>query len=251
VRAGRVQLPPVDLVAPAKSPSDGDATDHVQAARYLAVAVAPAIVLGLLGVSQFVWILRNWTALVLDPSLLSLAVLTRSVLYGAFVFGAAIALMANCWPHSRDHRQGVVALSLIASFLMVGLNQVPVGPILWNSSTLVTECGVALTVIGAAIAVFAILSLGRNFAVVPEARVLVTRGVYRSVRHPIYLAESMMIVGALLGDAEVTALIGTLVVIGLQIYRIRVEEVLLRRAFPTSFEAFARRTTYRLIPLVW
>jgi protein-S-isoprenylcysteine O-methyltransferase Ste14 len=246
-----VQPPPVDLVDSTTSRHDDYAADHDCVAHYLVVAVAPSIILGLLGVSQIVWILRNWSALVLDPSLLSLAVLTRSVLYGAFVVGAAIALMANCRPHSRDDRGGVIALSLIASFLMVGVNLAPVGPTLWNSSALATESGVLVTVFGAAFAACAILSLRRNFSVVPEARTLVTRGVYRVVRHPIYLAESLMMAGALVGDAELTALIGTVVVIGLQAYRIRVEEGLLGHAFPESFAAFTRRTTYRLVPLAW
>jgi protein-S-isoprenylcysteine O-methyltransferase Ste14 len=246
-----VQPLPVDPVDPTTSRSAGDATDRDRVARHFIVSIAPAIVLGLLGVSQFAWILRYWTALVLEPSLMSLAVLTRSVFYGAFVFGAAIALMANRCPHSRDDRRGVIALSLIASFLMVGVNLAPVGPILWNASPLVTEYGVAITVFGAALAAYAILNLRRDFSVVPEARNLVTRGVYRVVRHPIYLAEMLMIVGALVGDAELTALIGTVVVISLQIYRIRVEESLLNEAFPASFAAFTQRTTYRLVPLVW
>jgi protein-S-isoprenylcysteine O-methyltransferase Ste14 len=231
--------------------STGDETVYDRVARHFIVATVPAIVLGLLGVSQSVWILRSWVTLLADPSLISLAVLTRSVLYGAFVFGAAIALMANCRPHSSDDRRGVIALSIVASFLMVGVNLAPVGPILWHASALVTEYGVAITAIGAAVAAYAIVNLGRNFSVVPEARVLVTRGVYRVVRHPIYLAESLMILGALMGDGELSALMGTFVVIGLQIYRIRVEERLLSRAFPAQFVEFTRRTTYRLIPLVW
>jgi protein-S-isoprenylcysteine O-methyltransferase Ste14 len=242
---------PADLVRPTTSRSASDGTDGDDAVRHLIVSAAPATVLGVLGVSQFLWILRYWTVLVADPSLMSLAVLTRSVLYGAFVIATAFALTANRCPHSQDDRRGVIAISLVASFLMVGVNLAPVGPILWNTSALVTEYGVAITVIGATVAALAILNLRRNFAVVPEARALVTRGVYRVVRHPIYLAESLMIVGALVEDAELTALLGTVVVIGLQIYRIRVEESLLGRAFPASFAAFTLRTRHRLVPLVW
>jgi protein-S-isoprenylcysteine O-methyltransferase Ste14 len=242
---------PADLANPTTSRGTGDATVADRVARHFIVSVAPAMVLGLLGVSQFVWILGSWATLVADPSLMSLALLTRSVLYGAFVFGAAIALLANRRPHASDDRRGVIALSLLASFLMVAVNLAPVGPILWHASALVTECGIAITVIGAAVAGYAIANLGRNFSVAPEVRSLVTGGVYRVVRHPIYLAESLMIVGALLGDAALTSLIGMVVVIGLQIYRIRVEERLLSHALPASFAAFTRRTTYRLIPMVW
>jgi protein-S-isoprenylcysteine O-methyltransferase Ste14 len=249
VRAGRVQ--PVNIVRPTIRPAATEVLDHGSVARSCVVALAPAIVLGMLGVSQFAWILKYWADLIANPSLISVAVLTRSVLYGAFVFGAAIALVVNRHPRSRDDRWDVIAISLIASFLMVGVNMAPVGPILWNPSALVTECGVVVTAIGASVAAYALVSLGRNFSLVPEARDLVSGAIYGVVRHPIYLAESLMIVGALVGDAQLTALIGTVIVIGLQIYRIRVEESLLGSAFPASFAAFTRRTKYRLIPLVW
>jgi protein-S-isoprenylcysteine O-methyltransferase Ste14 len=242
---------PANLVGSTTSRGAGDAISDDRLARHFIVSVAPAIVLGLLGVSQFVWILRSWATLVADPSLLSLALLTRSVLYGAFVFAAAIALMANCRPQYRDDRRGVIAVSIVASFLMVGVNLTPAGPVVWHASALVTEFGVAITVIGAAGAASAMMSLGKNFSVAPEARALVTRGVYRLVRHPIYLAESLMILGAVMGDGELSALMGTVVVIGLQIYRIRAEERLLIHAFPALFTSFARRTAYRFVPLVW
>jgi protein-S-isoprenylcysteine O-methyltransferase Ste14 len=240
---------PVNIVRPTNRRAASEARDHESAARHYVVAVAPAIVLGMLGVSQFAWILRYWADLIASP--LSVAVLTRSVLYGAFVFGAAIALVVNRGPRSRDDRWDIITISLIASFLMVGVNMAPVGPILWNPSALVAECGVVVTAIGAFVAAYALVSLGRNFSLVPEARDLVSGGVYRVVRHPIYLAESLMIVGALVGDAQLTALVGTVLVMGLQVYRIRAEERLLGNAFPASFAAYTQRTKYRLVPLVW
>ena len=123
----------------------------------------------------------------------------------------------------------------IASFLMVAANIAPVGPTLWKGSSRVAEAGVAVTVVGAAFAMAAFASLGRSFSVIPEARVLITRGVYRFVRHPMYLAELLMIVGVLFGRAQLTTLVGTLVVIELQVHRVRLEERLLRSAVPSSF----------------
>jgi protein-S-isoprenylcysteine O-methyltransferase Ste14 len=66
-----------------------------------------------------------------------------------------------------------------------------------------------------------------------------------------YFAELLMIVGLAVGGLRITVLIGTVLVVGLQVYRVRVEERLLRATFPTTFEQFVSRTPYRLIPLVW
>jgi protein-S-isoprenylcysteine O-methyltransferase Ste14 len=145
----------------------------------------------------------------------------------------------------------VIAISLIASFLMVAANMAPMGPTLWIGSPRVADIGIAVTFVGAAFALAAFGSLGRSFSVIPEARSLVTRGPYRFVRHPMYLAELLMIVGVLFGRAQLTTLIGTLIVIALQTHRVRLEERLLQRTDPVSFAAFAHRTAYRLLPFLW
>lgn len=44
----------------------------------------------------------------------------------------------------------------------------------------------AVSVVALAVAVYARLSLGRSMGLVPAQRVIVTRGAYRFVRHPIY-----------------------------------------------------------------
>jgi len=44
----------------------------------------------------------------------------------------------------------------------------------------------AISIVALAVAVYARLSLGRSMGLVPAQRVIVTRGAYRFVRHPIY-----------------------------------------------------------------
>jgi protein-S-isoprenylcysteine O-methyltransferase Ste14 len=87
--------------------------------------------------------------------------------------------------------------------------------------------------------------------ITPEARELVVTGPYRLLRHPIYFAELMMIVGIVVGYPRFTTLVGALSVLSLQIYRIQAEQRLLRDSFPATFAAFSARTRYRLAPLLW
>ena len=175
----------------------------------------------------------------------------RSALYAAFVFTAAFTLLSNKAPRRRDGRALVAAAALIASFVMIGVSVLPTGPILWSAPAQVVEGGLVLTVIGAALALTALGSMGPNFSIVPEARTLVVTGPYRLLRHPMYLAELLMLFGVVVGFVRLTTLIGSLSVLGLQIYRIHVEERLLRSAFPANFANFTERTRFRLIPLLW
>lgn len=246
-----VQPQGVDLT-PSNSTVGGDRpTSDGEFAHRVIVAGAPALILGALGLSELVWVLSNLSSLTSEPGLLTDALLTRGVLYTAFVLAGAITLATNTVPRARDARRVVIAVSLVASFLMVATNMAPAGPTLWSGSPHVAEAGVAVTVVGAALALAAFVSLGRSFSVIPEARGLVTRGVYRLVRHPMYLAELLMIVGALFDRAQLTTLVGTLIVIGLQIHRVRLEERLLRSELSSSFVQFADRTSFRLVPFLW
>jgi protein-S-isoprenylcysteine O-methyltransferase Ste14 len=215
------------------------------------VTYTPAAVLGGLAVSQASWAIRDWVLFAEEPSWTMATKFARSALYAAFVFGAAITLLSNKVPRMRDGRPLVAAAALTASFLMIGVNVLPTGPILWSAPAHVVEGGLLLTVIGAALALTALASIGPSFSIMPEARTLVVTGPYRLLRHPMYLAELLMLFGVVVGFVRLTTLVGALSVVGLQIYRIHAEEKLLQGAFPATFADFTARTRFRLIPLLW
>lgn len=248
---GRVRAPAVDHVNPGVAPvTVGFSLGGANSRRALTI-IAPAMVLGWLGLSQAIAVVRGWVVFNASPSWTVASEITRSAFYTAFVLGAAITLLSSKVPQARDGRRVALVASLTATFLLVGLSYAPAGPILWSASRHVEQVGLALTVIGAALALASFLSLGSSFSITPEARNLVVTGPYRLLRHPIYFAELMMIFGVLVGYARFTTLVGALGVLGLQIYRIQVEERLLRRSFPASFADFTTRTPYRLVPLLW
>lgn len=100
---------------------------------------------------------------------------------------------------------------------------------------------------GNGLAVYVVFWLGRSISIMPEARRLVTGGPYRYLRHPLYLAEELAVVGIFVQYASPwTALIfcahGSL-----QLLRMSYEERVLARAFPADYAAYAGRTA-RLVP---
>jgi protein-S-isoprenylcysteine O-methyltransferase Ste14 len=215
------------------------------------LSFVPAALLGWLGVVQAVEAFRGGLLLTANPSWLIAVEVVREILYGSFVLGAAATLWIGRGARVRDGRGRVIAASHCASFLLVGVGLLPTGPVVWKASSRVSETCLIVTVFGAALALVALASLGSHFSIVPEAQSLVATGPYRWLRHPMYFAELLMIVGIALSDLRITYLIGAVCVFWLQIYRIRVEEQLLSTTFPAAYKEFVTHTRYRLIPRVW
>ena len=121
-------------------------------------------------------------------------------------------------------------------------------------STALPWAGVGLMVGGLGLRVWAIRVLGsfytRTLQTAPEQQ-LVAEGPYRFVRHPGYLGDWLLWLGAGLATANwVVAGIIALPMAGVYLYRIAVEEAMLASAFPEAHAEYARRT-WRLIPFVY
>jgi protein-S-isoprenylcysteine O-methyltransferase Ste14 len=82
-----------------------------------------------------------------------------------------------------------------------------------------------------------------------EPAALVDRGPYRRVRHPMYLAELAMALGAPLTLAAILSLVVTLAFTAVVLRRIAVEERVLAERVP-GYRAYVRRTS-RLVPHVY
>ncbi len=107
----------------------------------------------------------------------------------------------------------------------------------------------ALILIGNYVSIVAVLSLGRSLSIMPEARRLVMTGPYRLVRHPLYAAEEIAILGVWLQFMSWPA---TAILVGhfaIQLWRLGFEEAVLRENFP-DYDAYARRTA-RLVPGIY
>ena len=92
--------------------------------------------------------------------------------------------------------------------------------------------GLSIMAAGEALTITGMLSLGRSFSIFSEVRELRTSGLYRWVRHPLYLGEMIAVWGYALAWPAPWALACALLFTGLQSWRARVEERGLLRHHP-------------------
>jgi len=129
----------------------------------------------------------------------------------------------------------------------------PLGRRFVPDSTGMGYLGLLLTLVGAAFALWARVSLGRDWSSAIEIKqdhVLAQRGPYAVVRHPIYT-------GLLLAMAGTAIAIGTLrglAAVGLALIaflrRAQVEETFLMQQFGARYAEY-KREVKKIIPLVW
>jgi protein-S-isoprenylcysteine O-methyltransferase Ste14 len=86
--------------------------------------------------------------------------------------------------------------------------------------------------------------LGDAFSVAPEARQLVTRGLYSRIRHPIYVFGTLAFLFVVLALQGWSALIIWVVVILIQVGRARREERVLPEMFGADYTAYRSRTWF-------
>ncbi len=156
-----------------------------------------------------------------------------------------IALMRP--PPDVQDRSLLSSTAVIVSYAypyaqMVYLDWVPGNPA-WPSG------GLVLVMLGAFLSFASLLSLGRRFGVWPASRGLATRGPYRLVRHPMYLAYMLGDIGWNLQEWNFgTAVLVMAGWISL-LYRIRAEERILSQ--DAGWSTYVALTRHRLFPGLW
>jgi protein-S-isoprenylcysteine O-methyltransferase Ste14 len=106
-----------------------------------------------------------------------------------------------------------------------------------------------LTLCGNTLAVIVLTQLRGSFSIMAESRELVTAGVYRRVRHPLYLAEEIAAIGVAMQFFSLWTALILAVQIGFQLRRMRNEEVILAETFPEYLGYRAR--TARILPGIY
>jgi protein-S-isoprenylcysteine O-methyltransferase Ste14 len=149
-------------------------------------------------------------------------------------------------PEAQDHSLPTGAAVIVA----YAYPYAQVAYLRWVPRDLVWPAGGLVLVIAAACLSFAsLLTLGKRFGIRPALRGLATRGPYRFVRHPMYLAYLAADVGYNLQEWN----LGTLLLVAAGwaslAYRIRAEERVLARA--AEWPHYVVTVRYRLLPGLW
>ena len=163
----------------------------------------------------------------------------------AFLLLLAATVLLRTRPSAKAAGLEPRISALAGTFLMYGVVFFPrrdLSPVAEVVATL-------LTLIGSAGAVVALLQLGRSFSIMAEARRLVISGLYGFIRHPLYLAEELAIIGILMQFLSVWTVLLCIAHLAFQLRRIHNEEKVLASSFP-EYAAYQARTA-RLLPGIY
>ncbi|MCA1361080.1 isoprenylcysteine carboxylmethyltransferase family protein [Bradyrhizobium sp. IC3069] len=118
-----------------------------------------------------------------------------------------------------------------------------------SDDTLPNLASTVCVLVGTIMMLVTIRHLGRSFSLVPQARSVVQTGPYRWIKHPLYVAEEIVVLGVVLQYLTPVTVMVLVLHIGIQVCRILYEEDLLRRNCPeySCYEA----SRWRVIPYVW
>ena len=152
-------------------------------------------------------------------------------------FALLVAIRHDPRRRSRDPLAFVACAVALAAIVVIREPTAATATVLVGDVVALVSCGWLLV---------SVLTLGRCFGVLPEARGLVTRGPYAIVRHPVYLGELGACAGLVIGSPTAWNLGAAVAFLVAQLTRMRLEERALAAEFPEYGEYTA--LTPRLIP---
>ncbi len=126
---------------------------------------------------------------------------------------------------------GIVLLGLFWAF-----RSGPWNPMRWTGAILMVLSFVLFSV--------AHIELGSSFSVSAQARNLVTTGIYSRIRNPIYLFGGLLIVGVFLFVERPRYLLVFVVLVPLQLARMRREEKVLEAKFGEAYRRYKKSTWF-------
>jgi protein-S-isoprenylcysteine O-methyltransferase Ste14 len=145
-----------------------------------------------------------------------------------------------------------ILVPLIATFSYLMYNILKSLP-QWGNSDLLPEnvslplriFGLFLALLGALISTMATINLKRSFGIFVQVREIETQGLYRQVRHPLYLGYILNGLALCLLEPKAYNLLLTFFAIPLTVFRAHLEEKELS-AYSSDYREYARKTPFIL-----
>ena len=197
--------------------------------KHLRFALANVSLAGL----YYLFFWRYWRALIEQPRLSHLLVVVMSFLCCAFAM------------FRKDPQK--VGRSPLAVLATTGGTFMPLA--LFPAGSADVLVGDFLQITGIIFQIAALVSLNRSFGILPAHREVKSSGCYRFVRHPLYFAYTIDIIGFVINNASVYNIAVLAIGTAFQLLRIHYEEAVLFQ-YP-DYSRYAVHTKWRLIPLVW
>jgi protein-S-isoprenylcysteine O-methyltransferase Ste14 len=109
--------------------------------------------------------------------------------------------------------------------------------------------GYVMQIGGIMISILGLISINRSFGLVAAHRGIVSNGLYRFVRHPLYFSYEISMIGFIANNFNLYNIFLFFVHLGCQLQRIRYEENLLSE--DSAYSQYLAKTKWRLIPFLY
>ena len=178
---------------------------------------------------------------------IAMAALTKDLLLFLLMIFTGVTLLFSRAPVTLPDRLKhlIVPVAMSYYFFLYGMvDRLPAAlresllPPGWQMPAAIS--GLALSVLGYAVSVWALVHLGRSFAMLVSVRKVVATGPYAYVRHPIYLGYAIDLCGLLLGNFSPAMLLLGAGFIAFLVIRARLEEDMLSATDEAYRESVAR-----------
>ena len=125
--------------------------------------------------------------------------------------------------------------------VLIAITAVALRPGAWNAARLAGFC---IAVPAAVLLFTARWQLGKSFSVTPQARALVTWGIYSKIRNPIYVFSGLLLLGVLIALQYRYAFLLLLVLILVQVTRAHQEAKILEARFGEEYRTYRKGTWF-------
>jgi protein-S-isoprenylcysteine O-methyltransferase Ste14 len=133
----------------------------------------------------------------------------------------------------------LLVIQVLAGLLLLGV--IVLWPGEWNAARWI---GLLIAIPATALLIVARSQLGKSFSLTPQARELVTLGVYSKIRNPIYVFSGLLVLGFALALQKPALFVIFALLVPVQIARARQEAKVLEEKFGDAYREYRKKTWF-------